>query len=217
MIIGGVFIDGNLFFLGALVLGIVGAVWMTWGKGEAAFKAVLQQFEQRGYAITVAYEKNRGHVTWVWGRYSQPVPWYLHFSNRYPELSAVGQLGVADMKVGHVGFDKDFYLRTNKPEWALQFFTPQRCDELVGYEDIQFLTSAVGQILTPDYWPDLKAANGRNLRDVWMLRISGKPQGAELDRYVALALKLKTEVQAYAQARSGWEAADLEVKGFEGR
>jgi hypothetical protein len=204
--------DYNLFFLATLVLGVVGALAFTWGKGEAAFNDSLQQMQTHGYAVTRAREANRGAVTWVWGRYSQPLPWYLHFANRYPELALAERALPDHLTVGHAAFDKHFYLRTNQPDWARQFFTLQRCDELVGHDDIQFLTSAIGQILTPDYWPKLKE---RNLRDLWMLRISGEPEGADLERYAALALRLSADVQAFCQGRA-FDPADLQVKGFEG-
>lgn len=203
----------DLWFAVVMVVGVVAAVALTWGKGKAAFEASLRQLEERGYAVTHAVQENRGAVTWVWGRYPEPVPFYFHISNRDPLASMAGLFGVADLEVGHPRFDGDFTVRSNRPEWAREFLTKERCDRLVRLEGIQFLTASLDNTLTPDYWPTQK---DRRRRDLWMLRVDGKIEGDALEPYVALARELASDLHAFCAGRDA-DPKDLRTAGFEGR
>lgn len=205
--------EESLTGFAVLVVAIVTVVVLLWGKGKKMFEARLREIEQKGYVVDFPQERHRGTTTRVWGRYEAPVPFYLHFSNRDPNASTAGRIGIADLKVGHVEFDIAFFVRSNKPDWALQFLTGGLCERLVRFESIQFCTAAIGSLLTPDYWPEEK---DRDRRDLWMLRIDGRHEGAALEPYVALARELSLAVQAFCAGKAH-EAADLEAGSFEGR
>lgn len=205
--------EADLIFAAVLVVAIVVIVVALWGKGAAAFKSSVQQLAERGYVVTHARQRHRGPVTWVWGRYEKPVPFYLHFSNRDPVASAAGQLGVADLALGRPAFDAAFYVRSNKPDWAREFMTEDLCEALEKFESLQFLTSSVGNTLSPEYWPDVKP---RDRRDLWMLRVDGKLEGAALEPYVELARRLSGAVEQFCAGR-GFEPADLETPFLEGK
>ena len=134
----------------------------------------------------------------MWGRYATPVPFYLHFSNRDPVAAVAGRLGMADIALGHPKFDAAFYLRSNQPEWAKQFMTHQLCDRLVHFESLEFMTSSVGNLLTPDYWPD---EQNRDRRDLWMLRTDGKIDDAAVNAYTELAKELSMSLQAFCATK----------------
>lgn len=205
-------LDPYLIFVVVLLLAIAVAVTFAWGRGQQAFESSQRQLREKGYVVTHAYQGHRGPVTCVWGRYRAPVPFYLHFSNRDPIATAVGRLGVADMAIGRPDFDSAFYVRSNKPEWARQFLTKELCEKLVKFESLQFLTASLGTALTPDYWPEQR---DRNLRDLWMLRTDGKLESPALDGYVELALGLSTTLEAFCQGRS-FDSEDCATGAFEG-
>lgn len=205
--------DADLIFAGILVATIAVITVLLWGKGKASFDSSLRQLQENGHVITHSRQRHRGPVTWIWGRYPEPVPFYLHFSNRDPVAVAVGELGVADISTGHSRFDRRYFVRSNRPDWARAFLTRALCDELQGFESLEFLTSSVGNVLSPDYWPD--QAN-RALRDVWMLRVDGKLSIAEAEPYVELARRLSGSLVAFC-ADKKLDAGTEVTSMFEGR
>lgn len=205
--------EAGLAYLAVLLAAIALVVILLWGKGEKMFAARLREIEQNGYVVDTPQERHRGTITRVWGRYEDPVPFYLHLSNRDAVASFAGRTGIADLRVGHAAFDAAFFVRSNKPEWAMQFLNAGWCERLVRFESIQFCTAAIGSLLSPDYWP---AEKRRDRRDLWMLRIDGRQEGADLAAHVALALELSAAVRAFCAGKAH-EAADLEAGIFEGR
>lgn len=202
----------HLIFLGVMVLAVIIAVVYCVITGRGFWEKIQQQLQTRGYAISHARQRHRGPVTWVWGRYSTPVPFYLHVSNRDPVSTMAGQWGIKDIKVGHPAFDADFVVRSNQPEWAKAFLTPELCDRLVPFESLQFITSSIGNLLTPDYWPGVRE---RDLRDLWMLRTDGKIEEPDVGVYVDLAQELSTSLKDFCR-RKTHSIEDCRSEAFEG-
>lgn len=202
----------DLIFEGITVAVILGIVVWLWGKGDAAFKDAVQQLESQGYVVTRSHQRNSGPVTWVWGRYAQPVPLYIRASCRDVLAAAIGRMGVADLTVGHEEFDRKFVVRSLHPKWARAFLTHARCARLLAAGDVEFIVSSIENLLSPEYWPEQAA---RDQREIWMLRISGIPDSDTLARHVALARELAHDVQAFS---AGLEHSpqDLRAGSFEG-
>lgn len=205
--------EADLIFAAIMLVSIVTVVILLWGKGKAAFESSKRQLQETGYVITHAYERHRGPVTWVWGRYREAVPFYLHFSNRDPIAAAAGRLGIADLSLGQPKFDAAFIARSNKPDWAREFMTKELCEKLEKFESIQFLTSSIGHVLTPDYWPEQQ---NRELRDVWMLRVDGRLESPAIDPYVELARSLSAALEEFCVGKT-FEPKDRNTAMFEGR
>jgi hypothetical protein len=205
--------EADLIFAGVLLVAIIAIVVGLWGKGRAAFREAQRQLRERGHVVQLASQRYRGPVTLIWGRYAAPTPFYLQVSNRDPIASAAGRLGLADLATGDPAFDDAFIVRSNHPDWALELLTPAWRARLMPCESVQFLTSSIGNLFNPDYWPDLKR---RSQRDIWMLRVDGRLAPPEIDPYVALARELATAVERFAAARPH-DAADLEAPALEGR
>lgn len=203
----------DLIFVAVCIVAILVVVIYFHIKGDKHYRDAERLITERGYTVTHAYQRNRGDVTWVWGRFATPQPFYLHISNRDPIGSFAGQLGIADIKVGHTRFDKDFTVRTNQPEWAKELLTQERCERLSKVESLQFIVTSVGNLLTPDWWP---AEPNRDLRVLWMLRTDGKLDEAAAEAYLALARELKAAVQQYS-VRHPFTEQDCLATTFEGR
>lgn len=203
----------DLVFIAVLVLAIIGSALYVTITHKDFFKKINQQMQSRGFVLSHTYQPHRGPVTWVWGRYSKPVPFYLHFSNRDPIAAMAGQIGIADIRLGHAVFDAAFYVRSNQNEWAKEFMTSQLCERLLQFESVEFITSSINNLLTPDYWPDEQE---RDQRDLWMLRTDGKLDESAAVAYIELAQELSTSLQHFCQDKShALDACRSEL--FEGR
>jgi hypothetical protein len=205
--------EADLIFAAVLQVAIIAIVVGLWGKGRAAFRDCQRQLQERGYVVQLASQQYRGPVTLIWGRYAGPTAFYLQVSNRDPIASAAGRVGIADLATGEPAFDDAFIVRSNHPDWALEFLTPAWRARLMPHESVQFLTSSIGNLFSPDYWPGLKQ---RSQRDIWMLRVDGRLAPPQIDPYVILARDLAAAVERYAAARPH-DAADLEAPALEGR
>jgi len=182
----------DLVLLIVLVLAVIVAVVYCLRTSRALAERVDREMRTRGYVISHAVQRHSGSVTWVYGRYSEPMPFYLRLSNRDRIESVAGQLGIADLKVGHPEFDAAFVVRTNQPDWARAFLTPALCSRLATFESLEFIVSSMSQLLTPDYWP---AERSRDLRTLWMLRTDGHLDEAAVRPYVDLARELSASVE----------------------
>lgn len=173
----------------------------------------LRQLRDRGYVVTHARERHRGPVTWVWGRYPAPLPFYLHFSNRDPVASAAGRFGIADIELGHPQFDAAYFLRSNRPDWARQFMTGALCDRLARFDSLQFCVSSIDNLLGADFFPGEKP---RNLRDTWVLRTDGRLDETAAAPYAALAQELAESIRTFCAGRPQ-DAQAARAAAFEGR
>jgi len=205
--------EAGLMLVVVMVASIVVIVILFWGKGKAAFEAGMRQLQEKGYVITYAYQRYRGPVTWVWGRYREPIPFYLQFSNRDSIAILAGNLGIADIAVGEPVFDAGFIVRSNKPDWAREFLTKERCGKLVRFEGIQFLTGSISNVLSSDYWPE---DQHRELRDIWMLRADGKLEEPAIAPYIELACELSSSLERFCLGRP-CDPHDRNSAMFEGR
>lgn len=204
--------EADLIFAALLAVTILVIVVLLRGRGRAAFVTSEQQLRSRGYAVSHTRQRHRGPVTWVWGRYREPIPLHLHFSNRDPVAALAGRMGIADIALGRHDFDAKFFLRSSKPDWAKQFMTEELCRRLEPMKGIQFITAPIANLLSPEYWPDEK---NRHLRDLWMLRIDGRLEGPSRGQYVDLALHLSAQVQSFCATRA-CEPGDVLASRLEG-
>lgn len=203
----------DILFVAVLVLAGAGTYLWLRREGGLVYRQHEEAVRTRGYTVSHARQAHRGPVTWVWGRYPRPVPCHLHVSARDPVASAAGRLGIADLRVGHEAFDRRFFVRSNRPDRALAFLTPARCESLLQAGDVEFITASIGSLLTPDYWP---AEAPRDRRDLWMLRVDGHVEGAALEPLVALARTLAGDLHD-ASLRLPHTPEDCRAGPFEGR
>lgn len=72
------------------------------------------------------------------------------------------------------------------------------CNRLARFQSIEFVTSSIGALLTPDYWPDEQK---RDLRDLWMLRTDGKIDEPALDADIELAKEVSMSLQEFCASK----------------
>jgi hypothetical protein len=203
----------ELIFVAVLIIVIAVIVVALWGSDEKSFRESLKQLQDNGYAVKYAQERNRGTVTIIWGRYAEPIPFYVQVSNRDKISVLVGLVGIADIPVGQADFDEQFVVRSNKPAWAQLFMTQKRCADFLLLTGVQFLTTSINNVFPPAYWP---AEKNRSLRDLWMLRVDGKIEPPELARYVTFAQSMAAETLAFCADKSR-QPQDCVSPSLEGR
>lgn len=204
----------DLGFLVALLTLVPAAALYAHRGAKRRFAEAVASLDTRGYARTPARQSSGGPVTWLWSRFPDPVPIYLRVSNRDRVEALAGRLGVNDIEIGERAFDDLFVVRSNHPEIARRLLDAETRARLLGYRDIDFLTGAIGNLLTPDYWP--KQRRDRDLRTLWMLRIGGDLSDRQCEPYLALARSLARRIlEESARGRFGPE--DLRVGRWEGR
>jgi hypothetical protein len=199
----------DLVFFIASVFIVIGAIIYMKIILKDLMKKTEAQLKSRGFVMS----RGRNGVVSIWGRYAKPVPFYLHFSNRDLIASMAGQMGIADISLGYADFDRTFFVRSNQESWAKEFMTAERCHRLMLLDRVQFLTSSIGNQLTPDYWPKVKV---RDQRDMWMLHIGGNLADDALAPYIELAQELASTLEQFCQNKPR-APDDCKTSFFEGQ
>ena len=204
----------SLTLAGLTVLAAAAALLLRMHRATMALAAAQErEVETRGYAVGRARQPDRGAVTLVWGRFDAPQPLYLRVSSRDPLAAAAGNLGLADLRVGHGAFDASFVVRTNHPDLARAFLTAARCDRLLAHGRIEFVVSSPQNLLSAEWYAK---ATRRDLREVWMVRADGNAEGAELEALVALGQSLAADYRDLCAQRPRTEG-DPVASAFEAR
>ncbi len=167
----------------------------------------------RGYAVESSSLKPVGQMTRLWAKLERPTALYLQVSNLDPVQNLAGQVGIADMRVGDRDFDASFVVRSSHPELARRVLDSDTRRFLLERGTLRFRTGSIDSLLGADYFPEQRES--RDLRDLWMIEVTGKP--AEVDENALFALGRRL---ADATAGAGAEITDqsgLRTGFFEGR
>jgi hypothetical protein len=204
----------DLVFLLLFIILVPSAGIYAHRRAKQSFAEAEASLRERGYAKTQAYQKNRGHVTWIWSLFPEPVPLYLRVSNRDPIELMAARIGIKDIKTGDRVFDAAFVVHSNDPERAVQLLDANLRQTFLQYDDIDFLTGAMDNLLSPDFWP--KQKQDRNLRTLWMVRVDGELDDTQCEPYLTLGRLLAARI--LQQSKKGvYTPADYRIGRWEGR
>ncbi len=196
----------------AIILPVVFVLVQRSTKKQQAL--VKLQLDTNGFVVeNVVMAKSHHHMTRIWQLLEQPTPYYVHISSLDTIASVAGSLGIADLKVGHDRFDREFFVRSNNDAVVGEFLTLESQEEFLSWKSIRFRTGSITNLLGADYLPDIK--KDRDLRRVWMIDVIGKLDENQIKQLKLFGFKLRDKVIVLSAKWYGKK--ELKSKFFEGR
>ena len=178
----------------------------------------FKMLARKGYVVTYTRQEDAGPVTLIWGKCSQPTSFYIKVCNRNALELMAAQSGIKNIKVGFPDFDNRFVVRGNDENLLKKFLTKAIMNRFLKFKQITFLTGSFDSTLIGDAWSQQKA--NRKIRHFWLMRISGKIEGEEIERYLSFSQQLAESIETINKDLPQFESGTrslFETGRFEGR
>ncbi len=203
-----------IFVAITIVLATVGGVYAYVSFGRRNVRN-LKSLQEKGYVVQHAYQKDRGYVTRVWAPFKEPKPLYVNISNRDPVEVMAGRMGIKDIKIGCVDFDRSFVIRSNRPAQAKALLVPELQKRFMAFDDIAFVTGSNESLGCAEF-PD-ESTDVARLRKYWMVVTKGELNEEAARPYLVLGQEVARQVELLCIQQPLTNMDELFTATFEGR
>ena len=205
----------DIVFVGiVIVAAVLGGVY-AYRAAAKSNKRDLKELKKKGYVVQHSREKGRGPITRIWAPFKEAVPLYVHVSNRDLVQVFAGRLGIKDMKIGNIEFDRAFVIRSNHPEQVKALLSPSVQTRLLKHGDIAFITGSNESLGCADF-PN-ENAEQRKLRQYWMVITQGQLEEEEAQPLLEFGRELAGRVEELCEDLPTSSVKEISSAPFEGR
>jgi hypothetical protein len=183
-------------------------------SSKKAFLLAKDSIESKGYCVGEVYMKPFGTSTRIWGVFPSPVSVYIQFSNLDPVQSIAGELGIADIKVGDLVFDRAFVVRSNEPKRAHEILDENIRKKLLSMRRVRYRTGSVISLLGVDY---SGIAQDDDLRYLWSIEVPGTNESHDIPSLLQFVQSINQRVLKLSEQINDPSKERLKVAFFEGR